>query len=104
MSLLKIALGAVNTVDWRSGLGSDRLTTYHRKIQLLGNLQCDLGTVKLGRIDLGSGKVYEMRIESRDVCTLSTAGGVNELVKDMDKCKVDMWLCKKLDGQRKNLR
>jgi len=32
-----------------------------------------------------------MRIESWNVCTLYRAGAVNELVKEMDKYKIDIW-------------
>jgi hypothetical protein len=32
-----------------------------------------------------------MRIESWNVCTLYRAGAVNEFVKEMDKCKIDMY-------------
>ena len=36
-------------------------------------------------------KGNEMRIETWNVYTLYRAGAVNELVKEMDKYKIDIW-------------
>jgi len=44
-----------------------------------------------------------MRIESWNVCTLYRAGAVNELVKEMDKCKTDMCALQEIRWPEKEL-
>jgi hypothetical protein len=48
-------------------------------------------------------RVNEMRIATWNVGTLYTAGKMNELIKELDKYKIVICVCKKLDGQGKEL-
>jgi hypothetical protein len=59
------------------------------KKSVLGNLNCGLKTVRLSRFNLGN------------VLTFYRAGAINKLVKEMDGYIYT--LCKKLDGQGKEV-
>jgi len=51
-------------------------------------------------------RINEMRIENWNLSTLYRAGAMNELIKGMDKYKIDIYeyvLCEKLDCQGKEL-
>jgi hypothetical protein len=86
------------------GIGDRPTTCHHRNRQLLGNLNCGLRTVRLSGINLGSGKSFpEMWIATWNIYRLYRPEGMNEFVKEMDKYKVDLCVCKQLGVNGKKL-
>jgi hypothetical protein len=58
---------------------------------LSGNLNCSLGTVRLSAITLGGGKgLMRYGKKTWNAWTLHRAGAINELVKEIDKYRIDI--------------